>query len=166
MFVTKRSMEKAVASILQKLDSVSPAIFTVKQRLTSQLDALSRIQEHNSAVTNAMEPQVRVIRGELAKAVVEMRDLQKEIEGLAFASEGVVLLCRYSRNDSKVAKNSCRSCSVFRRNRGDLIKVLLMLNPTLRAPISEDLLPQMHFLSLSDQLQRYKSLCSREILIT
>ncbi|CAM6100231.1 unnamed protein product [Calypogeia fissa] len=106
MYVTKRNMNNAVASMGKQLDSVSSALITTKRQLTTRLDFMSRSLEDNTAVTNAIDTQVSVIRGEVAQVGLEMRDVNKHIEGLEgkidevaekqdFANQGIVLLCRF-----------------------------------------------------------------------
>jgi hypothetical protein len=106
MYVTKRNMNNAVASMGKQLDSVSSALVTTKRQLTSRLDFMNRSLEDNTAVTNAIQAQVGVVRGEVAQVGLEMRDVNKHIEGLEgkigevaekqdFANQGIVLLCRF-----------------------------------------------------------------------
>ncbi|OAE21864.1 hypothetical protein AXG93_1998s1010 [Marchantia polymorpha subsp. ruderalis] len=106
MYVTRRNMSNAVASMSKQLETFSAALVATKRQLTLRLDNVSKSLEHNTALTHAIQAQVGQVRGDVAQVGLEMREVQRQIEGLEgkidevqgkqdFTNQGIVLLCRF-----------------------------------------------------------------------
>ncbi|KAL3677948.1 hypothetical protein R1sor_020904 [Riccia sorocarpa] len=106
MYVTRRNMSNAVASMSKQLETFSAALVATKKHLSLRLDSVTKSLEHNTALTHAIQAQVGHVRGEVAQVGLEMREVQRQIEGLEgkidevqgkqdFTNQGIVLLCRF-----------------------------------------------------------------------
>ncbi|KAL2641375.1 hypothetical protein R1flu_008962 [Riccia fluitans] len=106
MYVTRRNMSNAVASMSKQLETFSAALVATKKHLSLRLDSVTKSLEHNTALTHAIQAQVGQVRGDVAQVGLEMREVQRQIEGLEgkidevqgkqdFTNQGIVLLCRF-----------------------------------------------------------------------
>jgi hypothetical protein len=107
MYVTRKHMSSAVASVSKQLEHVSAALQTTKRQLTSKLDTVTKALEENVEIQGLIKDQVTEVRSEVEKATVEIEEVQRLVEGLEvkidavqgkqdFANQGIVLLCRYA----------------------------------------------------------------------
>ncbi|KAH8943086.1 hypothetical protein BDL97_13G030500 [Sphagnum fallax] len=107
MYVTRKHMSSAVASVSKQLEHVSAALQTTKRQLTSKLDSVTKVLEENVEIQGLIKDQVTEVRSEVERATVEIEEVQRLVEGLEvkidavqgkqdFANQGIVLLCRYA----------------------------------------------------------------------
>jgi hypothetical protein len=107
MYVTRKHMSSAVASVSKQLEHVSAALQTTKRQLTSKLDTVTKALEENVEIQGLIKDQVTEVRSEVERATVEIEEVQRLVEGLEvkidavqgkqdFANQGIVLLCRYA----------------------------------------------------------------------
>lgn len=106
MYVTKRSMSNAVASVSKQLEQVSTALMATKGHLTSRLEHLSSNLDQNMELQGELKNEVSGVRGDVARYGLEIETVQRLVQTLGvkidtienkqdLANHGVIYLCNF-----------------------------------------------------------------------
>eukprot|EP00250_Pteridium_aquilinum_P007036 c16834_g1_i1 orf=304-1539(+) len=106
MYVTRRSMSDAVASVSKQFDHVSMALSATKRHLTSKLECLSGNLDQNMEAQADLKNEVSLVRGDVEKYGLEIETVQRLVQTLGvkidtieskqdMANMGVVYLCNF-----------------------------------------------------------------------
>ncbi|XP_042421655.1 uncharacterized protein LOC122009531 [Zingiber officinale] len=106
MYVTKRNMETAVASMAKHLDQVSAALAQAKKHLTQRIENLDGKMDEQKGISGEIKNEVVEVRGKVDNIGFELNNLQQLLWGLNgrvssiedkqnFACAGVMYLCQF-----------------------------------------------------------------------
>lgn len=106
MYVTKRSMSNAVASVSKQFEQVSTALTATKIHLTSRLEHLSSNFDQNMELQGELKNEVSAVRGDVARYGLEIETVQRLVQTLGvkidtienkqdLANHGVIYLCNF-----------------------------------------------------------------------
>ncbi|KAH8937622.1 hypothetical protein BDL97_16G037700 [Sphagnum fallax] len=106
MYVTRKHMSNAVATVSKQLEQVSAALQATKRQLTAKLEGVSKTLNDSVEVQGLIKAQVTEVQGEVERATVEIEEVQRLVQGLEvkidevqgkqdFANQGIILLCRF-----------------------------------------------------------------------
>ncbi|KAJ7545407.1 hypothetical protein O6H91_09G118200 [Diphasiastrum complanatum] len=106
MYVTKKNMSNAVASVTKQLEQLSTALSATKRQLASRLDLVSKTLDDSMQVQGLIKDQVVEVHGEVVRVGGEIENVQRIVEGLEvkldavqykqdFTNQGIVLLCQF-----------------------------------------------------------------------
>ncbi|KAI9082239.1 hypothetical protein K1719_035662 [Acacia pycnantha] len=82
MFVTKRNMANAVATVTKQLENIHETLASTRRYLTKKLEGLDlKVEEHNE-LTQLIANDVNVVKSKLSQIGVDMKLIQEMIAGL------------------------------------------------------------------------------------
>ncbi|XP_058070781.1 uncharacterized protein LOC131219575 isoform X3 [Magnolia sinica] len=105
MFVTKKNMANAVASVSKQLEQVSAALASTKRHLTQRLENLDGKLDEQKEISKVIMNEVDDVRSDLSQIGFDIELIQKIVSGLEdkigvledkqdFANAGVWYLCQ------------------------------------------------------------------------
>uniref|UniRef100_A0A0C9S789 TSA: Wollemia nobilis Ref_Wollemi_Transcript_9443_1549 transcribed RNA sequence n=1 Tax=Wollemia nobilis TaxID=56998 RepID=A0A0C9S789_9CONI len=106
MFVTKRNMSNAVASMTKQLDQFSTALAATKRHLTQRIENLDGKMDEQKEISKLIKNEVVEVREDLSQIGFDIDAIQKMVAGLEgkietledkqdFANAGVWYLCQF-----------------------------------------------------------------------
>lgn len=106
MYVTRRSMSDAVASVSKQLEQVSSSLLKAKQHLTSRLEDISSNLDQSVEQQGELKNEVTGIHGDVARYGIEIETVQRLVKMLGvkietienkqdIANSGVIYLCNF-----------------------------------------------------------------------
>ncbi|XP_068650371.1 uncharacterized protein [Aristolochia californica] len=117
MYVTKHSMQNAVASMSKHLEQVSAALDSAKRHLSQRIENLDGKLDDQREMSKLIKDEVTSVRSNLSQIGCDLESLQKLVFGLDdrmatledkqdFANAGVWFLCQYvgGEKDPKMAQ--------------------------------------------------------------
>lgn len=118
MYVTRKHMTNAVASVSKQLETVSTALQATKRQLTAKLEGVTKSLDDSMILQGLIRNQVTEVQSEVVRANGEIGEVQRLVLGLEgkidevqanqeIANQGIVLLCRYASQPPRLSPNSC-----------------------------------------------------------
>ncbi|XP_068635214.1 uncharacterized protein [Aristolochia californica] len=117
MYVTKRNMQNAVASMTKHLEQVSAAVDSAKRHLTQRIENLDGKLDDQREMSKLIKDEVTSVRSNLSQIGCDLESLQNLVFGLDdrmatledkqdFANAGVWFLCQHvgGEKDPKMAQ--------------------------------------------------------------
>ncbi|XP_024365035.1 uncharacterized protein [Physcomitrium patens] len=106
MYVTRKHMTNAVASVSKQLETVSTALQATKRQLTAKLEGVTKSLDDSMILQGLIRNQVTEVQSEVVRANGEIGEVQRLVLGLEgkidevqanqeIANQGIVLLCRF-----------------------------------------------------------------------
>lgn len=106
MYVTRKSMNNAVAGVGKQLEHVSAALSSTRKHMNQRLDDVSNKLNDSVVITGLIKDQVEEVKGTVERSIYEIENVNRKMEGLGlkidevqesqnFANQGIYLLIEW-----------------------------------------------------------------------
>lgn len=116
MYVTRKGMSDAVASMGKQLEHVSAALSSTRKHMNQRLDTVNSKLDDTIVVTGLIKDQVEEVKGTVGRSIYEIENMSRNVEGLGWkidevkesqnvANQGILLLIKWVHHLNVVSPN-------------------------------------------------------------
>lgn len=116
MYVTRKSMNDAVASMGKQLENVSASLLSTRKHMNQRLDTVDTKLDDSIHITGLIKDQVEDVKGTVGRSSREIENVNMKLEGLGlkitevrdsqnFANQGISLLIEWAHRLNTMGSN-------------------------------------------------------------
>ncbi|MQL84257.1 hypothetical protein Taro_016756, partial [Colocasia esculenta] len=114
MFVTKRNMANAVATVSKQMEQVSATLASTRRHLSQRLEILGGKVEEQAETSKAILNEVNEVKSDLSQIGFDIEAIQNMVTGLDYMNAGIYYLCqatggiKYGKNTEQIQDVSAK----------------------------------------------------------